>query len=144
MKKWISIVPAAALILGAAACERSDYVAQEQRTANEDARVAADAAAKPDARPAPAVNPAPGMPNAPANQPAGMPQAAPPSDHQTLTGTMDVQDEDARTFILEGNAQTYTAPQQADLGELDGEQVTVILDANGRVITIEPESDREG
>ena len=33
MKKWISIVPAAALILGAAACERSDYVAQEHRTA---------------------------------------------------------------------------------------------------------------
>ena len=142
MKKWISIVPAAALILGAAACERSDYVAQ--RTADEDARVAADDTARPDVNRAPAVNPAPAMPNRPANPPAGMPQAMPPSDHQTLTGTMDVQDEDARTFILEGNTQTYTAPQQADLGELDGEQVTVILDANGRVITIEPESDREG
>jgi hypothetical protein len=132
MKQWMAILPVAALILGgAAACERADYTADTRMGANDtpaaQERMAAQDRMRDDAA---------------AANPAAQP-ATPGADRQSFTGKLDVQDEDARTFILEGNAQTYVAPQQADLAALDGEQVNVMLDTNGRVISITM-ADREG
>jgi hypothetical protein len=138
MKKWIAVLTVAALILGgAAACERKEYN-------QELSRADADTAARTGAPTAPMNEPATGM-RAPANPNTGaQAEASATANQKILTGKMDVQDEDARTFIIEGNAQTYVAPQQADLDSLDGEQVTVRLDPNGRVQSIQAMSDREG
>jgi len=137
MKKWIAVVPVAALILGgAAACERKD--------SNKEYSRADTTQTEAETRTAPMNAPATGMrANPTPNTGAQAEASASATGQKILTGKMDVQDEDARTFIIEGNAQTYVAPQQADLDSLDGEQVTVRLDPNGRVQSIEKESDRE-
>ena len=122
MNRWKAILPAAALILGGAACERKDYNAKEY--SRNDSGIEESAKGMRDDASA-------------ANNPAA-------NDRHTMTGKLDVQDDDARTFILEGNSQTYVAPQQADLDELDGEQVTVMIDPNGRVVAIQKAADREG
>ena len=137
MKKWIAVLPVAALILGGAtACERKEYNKEMSRA---DAKTAERTGAPAAPMNEPAMR-APANPNANAGVQA---EASATAGQKTLTGKMDVQDEDARTFIIEGNAQTYVAPQQADLDALDGEQVTVRLDPNGRVQSIETMSDRE-
>ena len=140
MKNWMMALPIAALILGgAAACEREDVTTQEySRNDIGAAETPRPVTGERQTAPAPGTD----MQNdAAANANMG---AAAAGERKILTGKMDVQNEDARTFILEGNAQTYVAPQQADLGQLDGEQVTVMTDANGRVTIIERTADREG
>ena len=133
-KKWIAIVPVVALILGGAtACQKKD---KEYSRADTGIRTTQAETDRQYSRPDQQANPTP-------NTGAQAEASAPATGQKILTGKMDVQDEDARTFIIEGNAQTYVAPQQADLDSLDGEQVTVHLDPNGRVQSIEKQSDRE-
>jgi hypothetical protein len=140
MKNRMMALAVTGLILGAAACEREDVTTREYSRNDTGAAETPRAATDYERQTAPA--PGTAMRNDAAA--AAKPGAATAGERTVMTGKLDVQNEDARTFILEGNAQTYVAPQQADLDALDGEQVTVMMDANGRVTAIEITADREG
>ena len=148
-KKWIALVPVVALTLGGAtACQKKDKEYSRADTGIRTTQAETDKqysrVDQADTRTGAPAAPAAGMrANPTPNTGAQAEASASATGQKILTGKMDVQDEDARTFIIEGNAQTYVAPQQADLDSLDGAQVTVHLDPNGRVQSIKKESDHE-
>lgn len=59
-----------------------------------------------------------------------------------ITGTLTVKDPTLRTFVVSGEETVYVAPEDVQLHQYEGEDVTVTFDPNGRVTAIEV--DREG
>ena len=53
------------------------------------------------------------------------------------SGTVVIENETSRTFKLEGQTQTYTAPSDFDLPSYKGKEVTVHTDSDGKVTKIE-------
>ena len=53
------------------------------------------------------------------------------------SGTVVIENETSRTFKLEGQTHTYTAPADFDLPSYKGKEVTVHTDAQGNVTKIE-------
>src|SRR5262245_39257043 len=53
------------------------------------------------------------------------------------SGTVVIENETNRTFKLEGQTHTYTAPSDFDLPSYKGKEVTVYTDASGNVTKIE-------
>jgi hypothetical protein len=53
------------------------------------------------------------------------------------SGTVVIENETSRTFKLEGQPQTYTAPSDFDLPSYKGKEVTVHTDSDGKVTKIE-------
>ena len=148
MKTIKIALPIAALALaltGAAACT-PDYdadtrtgeieVSPDARMAQRDARPGAQPGAQPGAA-------QPGI-DAEIDRRAGEPALGErPMAEQTLEGKLVVENETARTFTIEGETGRFVAPTTANLDTLDGAEVTVHIDDNGRVTSIERQSDRE-
>ena len=139
MKTTKIVLPIAALALaltGAAACT-PDYDAD---TRTGEIEVSPDARmAQRDARP----GAQPGI-DAEIDRRAGEPALGErPMAEQTLEGKLVVENETARTFTIEGETGRFVAPTTANLDTLDGAEVTVHIDDNGRVTSIERQSDRE-
>jgi hypothetical protein len=57
-----------------------------------------------------------------------------------VSGALTVKDPTLRTFVIEGTEQVYVAPETVDIQKLQGQDVTVTFDENGRVIQIELDS----
>jgi hypothetical protein len=53
------------------------------------------------------------------------------------SGTIVIENETSRTFKLEGQTHTYTAPSDFDLPSYKGKEVTVYTDSDGKVTKIE-------
>lgn len=53
------------------------------------------------------------------------------------SGTVVIENETSRTFKLEGQTHTYTAPTDFDLPSYKGKEVTVYTDPNGNVTKVE-------
>lgn len=53
------------------------------------------------------------------------------------SGTIVIENETSRTFKLEGQTHTYTAPSDFDLPSYKGKEVTVYTDPDGKVTKIE-------
>ena len=53
------------------------------------------------------------------------------------SGTVVIENQTSRTFKLQGQTQTYTAPADFDLSPYSGKEVTVYTDTNGNVTKIE-------
>ena len=146
MKTTKIVLPIAALALaltGAAACT-PDYDAD---TRTGEIEVSPDARmAQRDARPGAQPGAQPGI-DAEIDRRAGEPalgeRPMDPMAEQTLEGKLVVENETARTFTIEGETGRFVAPTTANLDTLDGAEVTVHIDDNGRVTSIERQSDRE-
>jgi len=146
MKTTKIVLPIAALALaltGAAACT-PDYDAD---TRTGEIEVSPDARmAQRDARPGAQPGAQPGI-DAEIDRRAGEPalgeRPMDPMAEQTLEGKLVVENETARTFTIEGETGRFVAPTTANLDTLDGTEVTVHIDDNGRVTSIERQSDRE-
>lgn len=143
MKTTKIVLPIAALALaltGAAACT-PDYDAD---TRTGEIEVSPDARmAQRDARPGAQPGAQPGI-DAEIDRRAGEPALGErPMAEQTLEGKLVVENETARTFTIEGETGRFVAPTTANLDTLDGAEVTVHIDDNGRVTSIERQSDRE-
>ena len=55
----------------------------------------------------------------------------------TENGTVVIENENSRTFKLQGHTETYVAPPSFNLGEVSGKEVTVSVGPDGKVTKIE-------
>ena len=73
---------------------------------------------------------------------AAVPPAAPADEvtieqRTTYPGRVVIENESSRTFKLQGDTRTYTAPSDVDLRSLDGRDVTVHVGPSGSVTRVE-------